>query len=290
MSSGFDWKGKDPAMETSFGTFPVTPEYGKTIGWQFEEGRDFAKQSVSDSSGFIINESAVRYIGLKNPVGQLVRWNPGTGIKDFKILGVVKDMIMNSPFTPAYPTVFYLQGNTGMLYVKINPNVSARDALARISAVWGHIAPAEIFSYQFVNEDYARKFAAEERVGELAAVFAVLAILISCLGIFGMASFVAEQRMKEIGIRKVLGASVFNVWRLLSMNFVMLVIISLLIASPVAWYFMHHWLQNYQYRTEISWWIFVVAGLCALLITLLTVSFQTIRAALTNPVTSLRSE
>jgi ABC-type antimicrobial peptide transport system permease subunit len=150
--------------------------------------------------------------------------------------------------------------------------------------------PSQAVQYQFADEEYAKKFGNEERIGHLATVFAVLAIFISCLGLFGLASFIAEQRTKEIGIRKVLGASIFNLWRLLSKDFVILVFISLLIAMPVAYYFMHTWLENYEYRTKIGWWIFASAGLGALLITLITVSYQATKAAIANPVKSLRSE
>ena len=150
--------------------------------------------------------------------------------------------------------------------------------------------PSAPFDYKFANDEYAKKFAAEERIAKLASFFAVLAILISCLGLFGLASFVAEQRIKEIGIRKVLGASVADLWRMLSKDFVLLVIISCFIAVPVAWYFLHGWLEKYEYRTEMAWWIFGLAGAGALIITLLTVSFQSIKAALSNPVKSLRTE
>ena len=150
--------------------------------------------------------------------------------------------------------------------------------------------PEQPFEYQFVDEDYAKKFGNEKRIATLASFFAILAIFISCLGLFGMASFVAEQRTKEIGVRKVLGASVFGLWRLLSKDFVVLVIISLLIAIPLAYYLMYGWLDNYQYRTKISWWIFAASGAGAILITLLTVSYQAIKAAIANPVKSLRTE
>jgi ABC-type antimicrobial peptide transport system permease subunit len=179
---------------------------------------------------------------------------------------------------------------TSLINIKINPKTSANQALPKIEAVFKKIIPSAPFEYQFADEEYAAKFAAEEHIGRLATVFAGLAILISCLGLFGLASFVAEQRVKEIGVRKVLGASVFNLWGLLSKDFVLLVMIAYLIASPVAYYFMHQWLQHYQYRSEISWWIFAVTGAGAMAITLLTVSYQSIRAALENPVKSLRSE
>ena len=150
--------------------------------------------------------------------------------------------------------------------------------------------PAQPFDYKFADTEYAKKFGNEERIGTLASSFATLAIFISCLGLFGMASFMAEQRIKEIGVRKVLGASVFNLWQLLSKDFVLLVLISLLIASPVAWYFMHGWLRNYDYHADVAWWIFILTGIGAMLITLLTVSYQSIKAALANPVKSLKTE
>jgi ABC-type antimicrobial peptide transport system permease subunit len=197
---------------------------------------------------------------------------------------------MNSPFEPAYPTVFFLRGGMNTIFIRINPKTSAGTALPAIAALFKKLIPSAPFDYSFVDEEYAQKFAAEERIADLATFFAVLALLVSCSGLFGLASFVAEQRTKEIGVRKVLGASVFSLWKLVAGDFVALVIFSLFIATPAAWYFMHRWLQNYSYRTEISWWIFAAAGLGALLITLLTVSYQSVRAALMNPTKSLRTE
>lgn len=292
-NGGFNWKGKDPNLIDQFGTLPVSFEFGKTVGWQFVKGRDFSRAFISDSSGMVINESAAKYMGLKNPVGESVTWKfQDRPLKYYKILGVVKDMIMESPYEPMYPTVFMIKGHvpTSMINIKINPKTSASQALPKIEAVFKKIIPSVPFEYQFADEEYAAKFAAEERIGSLATVFAALAILISCLGLFGLASFIAEQRVKEIGVRKVLGASVLNLWSLLSKDFVLLVMIAFLIASPIAYYFMHQWLQHYQYRSEISWWIFAVTGAGAMAITLLTVSYQSIRAALENPVKSLRSE
>jgi putative ABC transport system permease protein len=290
-TGGINWPGRNTTEESSFGTVPVTYEYGKTVGWQFQDGRDFSRAFVSDSSGFVINEAAVKYMGLKNPVGKTISWTTEEGkAEQYKILGVVKDMVMNSPFEPAYPTVFFLKGGMSSILIKINPKMSAGDALPKIQAVFKNLIPAAPFDYSFVNEEYGKKFAAEERIGKLAGSFASLAILISCLGLFGLASFVAEQRTKEIGVRKVLGASVFTLWRLLSKDFVLLVLISLLIAIPTSYYFMNNWLQNYQYRAGLSWWIFAAAGFGALIITLMTVSLQAIKAALMNPVTSLKSE
>lgn len=292
-NGGFTWRGKNPNLEDQFGTLPVTFEYGKTVGWQFVNGRDFSRNFITDSSGLVINESAVKYMGLKNPIGEEVSWKfQDQPIKHYKILGVVKDMIMESPYAPMYPTIFMIKGHvsTSLINIKIKPDVSASQALPKIEAVFKKLIPSAPFEYKFADDEYASKFTAEEHIGRLATVFAGLAIIISCLGLFGLASFVAEQRVKEIGVRKVLGASVFNLWRLLSNDFVLLVTISLLIASPLAYYFMNKWLQHYQFRAEISWWIFAVTAAGALVITLLTVSYQSIRAALENPVKSLRSE
>ncbi len=285
-TGGISWKGKDPVMQSSFGTVPVSQEYGRTIGWEFVDGRDFSKEFAGDSAGFVINEAAERYMGLSHPVGEILTWKGS----HFKILGVVKDMIMNSPFAPAEPTVFFLGDGMGLSIIKLNPAVSASRALSKIEAVFKALAPSALFNYSFVDEEYAAKFAAEERVGKLAGFFAILAIFISCMGLFGLASFMAEQRTREIGLRKVLGASVFTLWRLLSKDFLILVTISLLIAGPLAYYFMHQWLQQYAYRSGISWWIFAATALGAMSITLLTISFQAIRAALMNPVKSLRTE
>ncbi len=282
---GFGWKGKDPTITDDFMMFDVSFEYGKTAGWQFNLGRDFSKRFSTDSSGLILNEAAVKYMGLKNPVGETITWD-----KQYTVIGVTKDIVMASPYEPVKPTIFYINPEPGFLNIKINPTASTGEALSRIENICKQYSPATPFEYKFADEEYATKFIDEERIGKLAGSFAILAIFISCLGLFGMASFVAEQHTKEIGVRKVLGASVFNVWRLLSKEFVMLVIISLLIATPAAYYFMHNWLQNYQYRTEISWWVFAAAGVGALLITLLTVSFQAIKAAIANPVKSLRTE
>ncbi|MEP7238942.1 MAG: FtsX-like permease family protein, partial [Ferruginibacter sp.] len=286
-NSGFEWKDKDPGLAVDFPNIEVSYDYGKTIGWQFLDGRDFSKDFLTDSTGFVLNETAVKFMGLKNPVGETVSWD-GT---PFKVIGVIKDMIVESPYAPVRPTLFHLSKDQGnIVLIKINSKTSARDALAKIETVFKKYNPEQPFEYQFVDEDYAKKFGNEKRIATLASFFAILAIFISCLGLFGMASFVAEQRTKEIGVRKVLGASVFGLWRLLSKDFVVLVIISLLIAIPVAYYLMHGWLDNYQYRTKISWWIFAASGAGAILITLLTVSFQAIKAAIANPVKSLRAE
>ncbi len=287
-NSGFDWKGKDPGMKDGFVTMRVSHEFGKTVDWEIVEGRDFSRDFVTDSVGFIINEAAAAYMGLDNPVGEQVKWGEGAV---YTIIGVVNDMITHSPYDPVRQMIFFIDyKRSEVANVKLKPSVSIPEALAKIETVYQKHDPVNPFEYYFADEQYAEKFRAEERIGKLAGFFAILAIFISCLGLFGLASYVAEQRTKEIGIRKVLGASVGQLWQLLSKDFVLLVLISCLIAAPLAYYFLHGWLQNYEYRTDISWWIFVLAGLGALGITLLTVSFQTIKAALSNPVKSLRSE
>jgi putative ABC transport system permease protein len=293
INGGFDWQGKDPAFTPNWATVTVTPEYGKTVGWQFVSGRDFSRDIASDSAAFVVNEAAAKILGFKDPVGETIRWQSGWRSKftSFTIIGVIKDMVMTSPYAPPVPSVFFLsKDGTNCINIRINPQASLVEALPKIEAVFKKIVPSAPFNYKFADQEYALKFAAEERVGKLATVFAVLAILISCLGLFGLASFVAEQRTKEIGIRKVVGASVFNLWKMLSRDFVVLVVISCLIAIPIAYYFLAGWLKQYEYRTEISGWIFVVTSLAAIMITLLTVSYQAVKAALMKPVNSLRSD
>jgi ABC-type antimicrobial peptide transport system permease subunit len=289
--NGFTWKGKKPESESSFTVTWINEDYGKAIQWKLKQGRDYSKEFGTDSSAVIINESAAKYIGLKNPLGEYIT-NDDTKQRR-QIIGVVEDVVADSPFEPVKMAFYWYVKNpndVGQMLVKINPNVSANKAIAKIESIQKKLVPSAPFQFKFTSEEYGQKFKAEQRIGQLATFFAVLAIFISCLGLFGLASFVAEQRTKEIGIRKVLGATVADLWQLLSKDFVVLVAISCLIAIPVAYYFMNQWLQNYNYRTEIGWWVFVVSGAGALLITLLTVSFQAIKAALANPVKSLRTE
>jgi ABC-type antimicrobial peptide transport system permease subunit len=290
-NDGFSWQGKDPTLDGDFGTIWVTHDFGKTVGWQFKEGRDFSREFKTDSSAIVLNESAVKFMGIKNPVGTMVKWGTDAKAKSYKVIGVIKDMLMESPYEAVRQTIYFMDyENVNWIVMKLNPNKSASESVSKIEAAFKKYIPSAPFDYKFADTEFAAKFAAEERIGKLSTFFAALAIFISCLGLFGLASFVAEQRTKEIGVRKVLGASVFNLWRLLSKDFVLLVIISLLIAVPISYYFMHNWLQSYQYRTKISWWVFAVAGFGAFVITILTVSFQAIKAAIANPVKSLRTE
>jgi putative ABC transport system permease protein len=287
VDNGFEWKGKDPSLQGDFAVSFVSKDFGKTINWKIIQGRDFSRDFLTDSNAIILNETAAKFTGLKNPIGETIVWDG----KPFHVIGVINDMVIQSPYSPVYRSVYVTDpGAQSVINIRINPASSTHDALAKIETVFKQYNPAQPFEYKFIDTEYARKFGEEERVGKLASFFAGLAIFISCLGMFGMASFMAEKRTKEIGVRKVLGASVFTLWSMLSKDFVVLVIISLLIATPIAYYFMHEWLLKYTYHSEISWWIFVAVGAGAISITLITVSYQAIKAALANPVKSLRTE
>lgn len=286
-NGGFTWAGKDPNLDAEFSTIWVTHEYGKTVGWQFTAGRDFSRDFSTDTTAIVINEAAVKFMNIKNPLGTVI----DNFQKKYTIVGVVKDMLMESPYEPVRQAIYFLNyENVNWMHIKLNPAKPVRVSLAEIETVFKKLIPSAPFNYQFADESYREKFQSEELISKLTAFFAILAVFISCLGLFGLASFVAEQRTKEIGIRKVVGASIFNLWKLLSKEFVVLVIISCLVAVPVSYYYMHGWLQNYKYRTEITWYVFAMAIAGALLITLLTVSFQAIKAALANPIKSLRTE
>lgn len=285
-NNSIEWKGKDPGLVVFFRDVNVTPDFGKTIGWNIKEGRDFSRDFKTDSSSAILNETGVATTGLKNPVGEVIKYNG----KSYTIVGVAKDMVTQSPYDKPEPSVFFCDSWMSVITVRINPGIAPKDALAKIKPVFSKYNPSSPFEFKFVDTEYAEKFAGEQRIGSLASVFAILAIFISCLGLFGLASFVAEQRTKEIGIRKVVGASVASLWKMLSKGFVFLVLLSCAIAIPITSLFMNNWLQKYEYRTHISWWVFAATISGAVCITLLTVSFQAIRAAIANPVKSLRTE
>ena len=287
-NGGFNWEGKDPNMAVDFPNLAVSHEFGKTVQWNIKQGRDFSRDYAGDSAAFIINESAVRFFGFEEPVGKTIKWED----QPYTIIGVVNDIMQESPYYPVRPTLYHAStyDNMHMLILKLNPNRSLGQSLAQTEEVFKKYTPDVPFDYKFVDEEFGNKFRTEERVGKLASYFAILAIFISCLGLFGMASFVAEQRTKEIGIRKVLGASVINLWRLLSKEFLILVLVSCFIATPIAYYYLNNWLTNYDYRIEIRWPVFVFSAAAALAITVLTVSFQAIKAAIANPTKSLRTE
>lgn len=279
------WAGKNAGETIEMGTIIVSEDYFKTLGMKISEGRDFS--NAYDSTSVVLNETAVKRMRLKNPVGQQITWMG----KQYTIAGVVKDALMISPFKAADPTMFYcLPDPQDNLLYRLSPTIKTQDAITQLTAIFSKYEPAYPYDYSFADTAYASKFDLEMLIGKLAGVFAALAIFISCLGLFGLAAYVAEQRTKEIGIRKVLGASVQQVWVLLSKDFIILVLISCLIAVPVSFYFLHNWLMNYDYRINIGAGVFVISALMALMITMITVSFQSIKAALMNPVRSLRNK
>jgi putative ABC transport system permease protein len=286
-NNGWEWKNSQPVEKSViFSTIATDYDYTKTIGITLVAGRDFSRD-YADSNSVILNEAAVKRMGLKNPVGEMLKWND----KKMTVIGVVPDIQMESPFRPISPlTIIFNKDWTGNVNLRLNPKMSASAAIKRIQPIFDRYNPAFPFVYRFADTEYAKKFNYEELVGNLAAIIAVIAIFISCLGLFGLASFTAEQRVKEIGVRKVLGASVLNLWQLLSKDFVKLVLISCVIAVPVSYYFMNEWLKNYQYKINIGAGVFVMVIALSIIITLVTVSFQAIRAATANPTKSLRTE
>jgi len=286
-NNGWEWRNSQPVEKSVvFSTIATDYDYTKTIGITLVAGRDFSRD-YADSNSVILNEAAVKRMGLKNPVGEMLKWND----KKMTVIGVVPDIQMESPFRPISPlTIIFNKDWTGNVNLRLNPKMSASAAIKRIQPIFDRYNPAFPFIYRFADTEYAKKFNYEELVGNLAAIIAVIAIFISCLGLFGLASFTAEQRVKEIGVRKVLGASVLNLWQLLSKDFVKLVLISCVIAIPVSYYFMNEWLKNYQYKITIGAGVFVMVIALSIIITLVTVSFQAIRAATANPTKSLRTE
>jgi len=292
QQSGFNWEGKDPAMVPSFDVVFTTPEYGRTIGWEVKAGRDFSRDFATDSAAVVINETAVKYMGLKNPVGAVINYTYSSRADNrYRVIGVVSDIVMGAPRGLTRPAIFMIDSaNAQWMMLKVKPTASMAGALSTISTVFRRYNPGAPFVYQYSSETYAQKFQMEERVLRLAIFFTVFAIFISCLGLFGVASFMAEQRVREIGVRKVLGASVPQIWGLLSREFVRLALISFVIAAPLAWYSMNKWLEGYDYRTTVGVGVFVYTFVLAIGITVLTVSWQAIRAAMENPVRALRSE
>ncbi|HMH24426.1 MAG TPA: ABC transporter permease [Puia sp.] len=284
-----EWEGKQPGETISgMATVAVSDgDYFKTVGMTIKEGAAFVNNLGADSSKVILNEAAVKLFRFKQPLNQVLRTSMGT----LRVTGVVKDALMMSPFTPAEATLFiYRPGWESTILYRLSPAVSTPQAIARLTPIFSKYNPSFPYIYTFADESYAAKFGLETLIGKLAGLFAALAIFISCLGLFGLAAYTAEQRTKEIGIRKVLGATVSQVWLLLSKDFIMLVLISCVIASPIAFYFLQNWLQKYNYRISIGPGVFIAAAFVAIALTLLTISFQAIRAALMNPAKSLRTD
>ncbi|GAB3698814.1 ABC transporter permease [Spirosoma flavus] len=288
-TEGISWLGSDPNDKVRFTPVGVGFDFAKTMNIQVREGRDFSKAFPADSNRFLINEAALKIIGYKQPIGKPITWGKQKGT----IVGVVKDFHFQSLHTAIRPLIGYLR--TSRLAGNVNAIVrieagKTTEALAQIERICKQLNPNYPFTYTFTDQQYARQYQSEQVVSKLSNYFAFLAIFISCLGLFGLATFTAEQRTKEIGVRKVLGASVTSIIGLLSKDFLKLVAIAILLASPVAWWAMNKWLQDFAYKIDIEWWVFAMAGLVSVVIALLTVSFQSIKAALVNPVKSLRSE
>ncbi|HKR06188.1 MAG TPA: ABC transporter permease [Bacteroidia bacterium] len=286
-TGGFSWEGKDPTKEVLITVENGSPGFINTTGMQIIAGRDFNADWKKDSMNIIINEAFAKLMNKKNPVGEIVRQDSNT----YHIVGLVKDFVYNDFYKAPDPYVLYCDPrNTYNLFIRIKDNANTSDALAKIESVIKKNNPGYPFEYNFIDADFDRLFKSEMLVAKLSRLFAILTIFISCLGLFGLAAYTAERRTKEIGIRKVLGATVANMVSLLSKDFLKLVFVAVLVASPLAWYIMNNWLQDYAYRINIQWWIFVMAAFLALLIAFLTVSIQAIKAAIANPVNSLRTE
>jgi putative ABC transport system permease protein len=286
-TGGVQWEGKDPNTSPMFTQASVGYDFIKTMNIQLIAGRDFSKEFPTDSVGYVVNESALKRFGYKDPIGRpLTFWQ-----KKGKIIGVVKDFHFNSLRVPIEPLVlrFGEKETYGNMLIKTEAG-KTKEALASIESLCHDLNARFPFTYQFSDEEFQKLYKTESVIDKLSTSFAVLAIFISCLGLLGLAMFTAEQRTKEFGIRKVLGASISSLFSLLSKEFLALVFLALVVASPLAWWVMTKWLQDYTYRTTISWWIFAIAGALAIIIALITISSQAIKAALANPVRSLRSE
>lgn len=288
---------KEAVMNTQSGidmqTWIVDYDYIKTMGMQIVKGRNFSKDYGSDSSAILITETTARMLGFDDPVGKTIyspTGAPGAGaLVPVQIIGVVKDFNFESLRRKLGPLCMHLGNSNGLASFKVS-STNTKNLITQIEKKWKQLAPGMPFSYRFMSDSFNEMYRSEQRVGNLAVVFAILAILIACLGLFGLVTYMAEQRHKEIGVRKVLGASVSNVVLLLSKDFLLLVAIAAVLAFPLAWWGMHKWLQDFEYRIQITVWVFVIAGMAALLIALFTVSYQAIKAALANPVKSLRTE
>jgi len=283
---GFSWQGKDPNSKLPIHSNVVSSEYLSTMHMQLIDGRDFY-QGNTDSTNVIINESMASLMGKEGKLGSII--NAGT--YKLTIVGIIKDFVYNDVYGKGAPLVLFNGDYSAtVMAVRFKPNVDLSQALEKTGDVMKTENPGFPLEYRFADKDFDDLFSAETLIGKLASLFAVLAIFISCLGLFGLAAYTAERRTKEIGIRKVLGASVAGLTGLLAKEFLQMVTLSCIIAFPIAWWFMNNWLQGYAYRTTIQWWMFALAGLGALLIALITVGYQSFKAALSNPVKSLRSE
>jgi ABC-type antimicrobial peptide transport system permease subunit len=287
-TDNYTWEGKDASKNPLISWENVSPQFISTMGMKLVSGRDFNPNPEADSTNVIINEAFAREIGKEGRIGGIIR---DGNTKTYQIIGILKDYLYNDMYAPAGPLLLYSRSSgVNTLTIRFKSGINIQDALVKAGSIVKADCPGYPFEYQFVDDDFNQLFKTETLTGTLSGVFAGLAIFISCLGLFGLAAYTAERRIKEIGIRKVLGASVAGLAGLLSKDFLLLVGISCLIAFPVAFWALHKWLESYQYRVEINLSVFVMAGAIAMLIALATVSFQAIKAALANPVKSLRSE
>jgi putative ABC transport system permease protein len=287
---GFDWKGKTANEKYSITYRNVSPELLNTYGIQLLQGRDFSSNPVADTANIIINESLAQMLHGKSPIGEIIRTD---GNRSYTVIGVVKNFVFSDMYGKPDPVIFFCQPHNewqSYMYVRLKKNVDLEQAVAEVEATIKKDNPAYPVDYRFVDEEFNKVFLSEMLVSKLSRVFAALAIIISCLGLFGLAAYTAERRVKEIGIRKVLGASVTGLAGLLSTEFIKLVIVSIVLACPIAWYAMSEWLQNYAYHVSIQWWVFATAGSAAIVIALITVSFQSIKAAMMNPVKAIKAE
>lgn len=273
-----------------FTNFYVDENYIPTLHMEIEKGRNFSHEFKSDSAGIILNEAAVQSLGLKDPLNaQLYRPNDSNKPMTYHVVGIVKDFNYSSMHEKVGPLVMQLGDNRGSIALRINPK-NIPSLMSKVESKWNSMAPGLPFSYTFMDNDFNNLYNAEQRTGKLFITFAVFAIFIACLGLFGLVTYAAEQRFKEIGIRKVLGARVGGIVAMLSKDFAKLVLIASLIGFPVAWWAMNKWLQSFAYRINISWWVFIIAGVTTITIAVVTVSLQAIKAAIANPVKSLRTE
>jgi len=270
----------------------VDEDYITTLGMKMQSGRNFSKDMLTDSTAVIINESAEKKLGFKNPINQLIYYpqdNKAMVLRPYHIVGVMKDFNFQSLRSNISPLVLFMGNDEGGISIRANAN-NIPALLSQIKSKWAAFAPNQQFNYSFMDQDFDSTYRTEQRTGTIFVTFTALAIIIACLGLFGLAAYAAEQRTKEIGIRKVLGASMSTIVQMLSKDFIRLVIIAIVIAAPFAWWAMNKWLQDFAYRIHIQWWIVAIAGFAAILVAFITISFQAIKAALTNPVKSLRSE
>jgi ABC-type antimicrobial peptide transport system permease subunit len=291
-NDGFSWDGMEEGNNISFNTIRVNQEYGKAIGWNVIAGRDFTRENKADNTSVIITESAMEKMNFTDPVGRVIKTdNDYWGARESTIIGVVKDLIKGDPFAESKPAIMFLnEDEMQWQFIRIKDNYPLGEALIKIENTFKRLAPDAYTDLKVMEEEYLSKFKAEERIGKLGAFFSTFAIFISCLGLFGLASYLTEKRAKEIGVRKVLGASTQSIWQLLTKDFFLLVVVASIIASPISYYFLTNWINTYHYQMDISLGVFIWTCLGATIVTLLTVGYQTIKSAIANPVNSLRSE